>query len=183
MSTTIRDSAKVSLLLAKCDISHFVHLTGCYSVFLFCPCDSVSVELDGSLSCTAHTWVSLNSRCVDITHACFSLIVFFSLGSVLNNSVKRCSLGFSRHWLLMSFDKCLVWNIKSTRLVMDMLVSDGECGLFKWPLSLNPVCYLAKTLMRWDRSPHYLCLILYIKWTRMRINWSLGRSQCSIKMQ
>lgn len=35
MFTTIRDSAKVSLLLAKCDISHFVHLTGCYSVFLF----------------------------------------------------------------------------------------------------------------------------------------------------
>uniref|UniRef100_A0A673I6U3 alpha-1,2-Mannosidase n=1 Tax=Sinocyclocheilus rhinocerous TaxID=307959 RepID=A0A673I6U3_9TELE len=32
--STIRDDAKVTSLLAKCDISHFLHLTGCYSVFL-----------------------------------------------------------------------------------------------------------------------------------------------------
>lgn len=31
----------------------------------------------------------------------------FSFGSILNLSIKRCSLGFSRHWLLMRFDNCL----------------------------------------------------------------------------
>ncbi len=90
------------------------------------------------VSASAHTWVSLDSRCVNITYTRYSLIVFSSLGSVLNHSIKRCSLGFSKHWLLMRFDS---WLWSGTSLVMDMLVIDVEGGSFKQPL--YPVCVIS----------------------------------------